>query len=242
MSDDTNTSSILSKAITVLQDHIAAGGGAVPGQRAASAETWPGGAGGALLCFARSHGLVSSEEWLGLLSPLEGGNEHEIFQAAEDPEHVLKITEPDFRLRNGRDRIPRVTLLHYLERWQLANIAFGDAAELAAVFETPHGLRIGIRQPFVLAADRKAPNPSQQEINRWLRAAGFDYQSGAWIRKEDGLVMLDTHEGNFVLAHAGIRPVDVELYCLEGVNGPVIPWEVTRKRLVTAGLASSDAE
>ncbi|MGV3661618.1 MAG: hypothetical protein ACO1TE_15630 [Prosthecobacter sp.] len=236
MSDDSNASSLLSKAIAALRDHAGAGGGAVPGQRAASAETGPGGADGALLRFAQGHGLVSSEEWLGLLSPLEGGNEHEIFQASEGPEHVLKVTEPDFRLRNGRDRIPKVTPLHYLERWHLANVAFGDAADLTAVFETRHGLRIGIRQPFVLAADRKAPNPSQQEINRWLRAAGFDYQSGAWIRKEDGLVMLDTHEGNFVLAHAGIRPVDVELYRLDSAKGPVIPWEITKQRLIVAGL------
>lgn len=241
MSDEPNTSSILTKAIAALRDHAAAGGGAVSGQRGAPTETGTRGADGALLRFARSHGLVSSEEWLGLLPPLEGGNEHEVFQLADDPGHVLKVTEPDLRLRNGRDRIPKVTSLQYLVRWHLSNLAFGDAAELVAVFETPDGLRIGMRQPFVPAADRLAPNPPQREINSWLRGAGFDYHSGAWIRKEDGLVMVDTHEGNFVVTPEGIRPVDVELCRLEKAEGPVVPWEVTRMRLVAAGLAKSDA-
>lgn len=105
------------------------------------------------------------------------------------------------------------------------------------VIETSQGIRIGIRQPFVAAADPLLPNPPQQLINRWLRAAGFDYQSGAWIRQEDKLVMLDTHEGNFVLSSAGIMPVDVELYRLEGASMAVVPWEVTRQRLTEVGLA-----
>lgn len=56
------------------------------------------------------------------------------------------------------------------------------------------------------------------------------------MRQEDGLVMVDTHEGNFILASTGLRPVDVELYRLGKASGPVVSWEVTRLRLVAAGL------
>ena len=52
--------------------------------------------------------------------------------------------------------------------------------------------------------------------------------------------MVDTHEGNFILAAAGLRPVDVELYRLEKAGGPVVPWEFTRSRLIESGLASVD--
>lgn len=78
-------SSLLLAAITTLRDDARAGDEAVQGQREAAPETGTGGAYGALLRFARGHGLVSSEEWLSLLSPLEGGNEHEVFQDARDP-------------------------------------------------------------------------------------------------------------------------------------------------------------
>lgn len=235
--DDARSTTLLSRAIAAIRGDCGGHGPAVQSQCEPSPETGPGGADGAFFRFARSHGLVSSEERLSLLSPLEGGNEHEIFRDPEAPGFVLKVTEPALRLRNGRDRIPKVTLRHYLERWHLANAAFGDQAELVLMIETSQGIRMGIRQPFVVAADPFNPNPPQQLINRWLRAAGFDYHSGAWMRKEDKLVMLDTHEGNFILSAAGIRPVDVELYRMEDASGPVVTWETTRRRLIDAGLA-----
>lgn len=231
MPNEFRESSVLFAAITILRGDSHAGGTAVQGQREAAPEAGAGGAYGALLRFAEGHGLVSSEEWLSLLSALEGGNEHEVFQDPSDPGVLIKVTEPELRLRNGRDRIPKVTPLHYLERWHLANVAFGDCAELVAVIPTAEGVRIVMQQPFVPAADPESPNPDQREINRWLRAAGFEYQSGAWVRQEDGLVMVDTHEGNFILSPEGLRPVDVELYRLKESTGPVIPWEVTLQRL-----------
>jgi len=234
MPNELRKSSRLLAAITALRDDACAGDAAVPGQRTAASETGTGGAYRALLRFARGHGLVSSEEWLSLLSPLEGGNEHEVFQDLSDPGLLFKVTEPDLRLRNGRDRVPKVTPLHYLERWHLANVALGDRAELVAVIPTSEGVRIVMQQPFVPAADPELPNPDQREINRWLRAAGFEYQSGAWVRQEDGLVMVDTHEGNFILSPEGLRPVDVELYRLEKTVGSVIPWEITLQRFASA--------
>jgi hypothetical protein len=242
MSDELRSASLLLAAITALRSDSGACDAAVPGQREAATEVGTCGAGGALLRFACGHGLVSSEEWLAVLSPLEGGNEHEVFQDPGKPGVIIKVTESNLRLRNGRDRIPQMTPLHYLERWHLANLAFGDAVELLAAIPTVEGVRLAIRQPFVAAADPESPNPDQQHINRWLRAAGFEYQSGAWVRQEDGLVMVDTHEGNFILAAAGLRPVDVELYRLENASGPVVSWEITQSRLITAGLEMAALE
>lgn len=233
---ESRTSSHLIAAITALRGDPGHGAAAVQGQRETAPEAGPGGADGALLRFASGHGLVSSEEWLSLLSALEGGNEHEVFQDPSQPGVLIKVTEPNLRLRNGRDRIPKVTPLHYLERWHLANVAFGDDADLVAVIPTVEGLRIVMQQPFVPAADRESPNPDQREINRWLRAAGFEYQSGAWVRHVDGLVMVDTHEGNFILAADGLHPVDVELYRLNTASGPLVPWETTLQRLATRTL------
>jgi len=234
--DDLRPASLLAQAIAAIRGECGGHGTSVQGERESPTQAGAGGADGALLRFARGHNLVSTEERLSLLSPLEGGNEHEIFRDPETPGSVVKVTEPGLRLRNGRDRIPQVTPLHYLQRWQLANEAFGDAVELAMVIATGLGMRIGIRQPYVAAANPLEPNPPQQKINSWLRAAGFDYQSGAWIRQEDKLVMLDTHEGNFILSSRRVRPVDVELYQLEGTIGSVVPWEITRRRLIEAGL------
>lgn len=114
MSDESRPASLLSAAIMFLRGDAGACGSAISGQCDAAPETGPGGADGALLRFARRHGLVSSEERFAVLCPLEGGNEHEIFQDPDTPEVVFKVTEPALRLRNGRDRIPQMTSLHYL--------------------------------------------------------------------------------------------------------------------------------
>ncbi len=227
---------LLDAAVAFLACEVGEGAQSVSGQRGTSAEAGACGADGALLRFARSQGAVSPEAWLELLSPLEGGNEHEIYQDPGQPDLLYKVTEPGLRLRNGRDRIPKVTELHYLVRWQLANLAFGDSADLVGVIPTVEGLRIVIQQPFVPSVEETVPNPEQRAINRWLYAAGFEYQSGAWVRREDGLVMVDTHEGNFVHSPHGLRPVDVELYRLPKSSGDVIPWEMTRHHLLAAGM------
>jgi hypothetical protein len=229
-------SSLLDAAIAFLRSEAGSCTAAVPRERGAPAEDGPCGAGGALLRFAGGQGAVSSEAWLELLSPLEGGNEHEVYQDPQRPDWLYKVTEPDLRLRNGRDRIPKVTELHYLTRWQLANHAFGDSADLVWIIPTVEGTRIVMQQPFVPSVEQTMPNPEQRVINRWLAAAGFEYQSGAWVRREYGLVMVDTHEGNFVHSPLGLRPVDVELYQLAEAKCLVMPWRETQQRLLAAGI------
>ena len=73
MPNEFRESSLLFAAITALRGDACAGGTAVQGQCEAASETGAGGAYGALLRFAEGHSLVSSEEWLSMLSALEGG-------------------------------------------------------------------------------------------------------------------------------------------------------------------------
>lgn len=86
------------------------------------------------------------------------------------------------------------------------------------------GPRLAIRQPEVEAADPDNPHPVKREINAWLRWAGFEYDEGAWTRSEDGVVVSDEHEGNFIAAKQGIRPIDLHMRRLKWASGPVIPW------------------
>jgi hypothetical protein len=127
-------------------------------------------------------------------------------------------------LISKRRRIPELTALDYLNSCHLANIVFGDQIEFLGVIPTEEGPRLVIRQPEVEAADPDNPHPMKHAINRWLRSAGFEYEEGAWTRESDLVVVSDEHEGNFILAHEGIRPIDLHLSRLPWAKGEVIPW------------------
>lgn len=116
-------------------------------------------------------------------------------------------------------------MLGYLTGCHLANIVFGDQIEFVGVIPTEEGPRLVIRQPEVEAADPDNPHPMKPAINRWLRSAGFEYDEGAWTRESDQVVVSDEHEGNFILAADGIRPIDLHLSRLPWATGEVIPWE-----------------
>lgn len=176
---------------------------------------------------AQTNRAVIPGQWLETLEELEGGNEHETFRDPSNPSWRIKVTNPNLSLSNGRPRIPPLTEAQYLERWQLSNLVFGDGSQWLGIIPDPQGTRIVIRQPEVEAADPANPHPSIPEINAWLRKAGFEYQSGAWMREADGVVIGDAHEGNFIKTANGIRPIDLELYQTADArsnNLPIIPW------------------
>lgn len=175
--------------------------------------------------FAQLHGLIYSHDLLDdTLLPRKGGNEHETYTDLAMPGWRLKVTAPNLALFNGRQRFPGMTPLKYLESWWLANIVFGDEAEFLGMIPTDEGYRIIVRQPEVAATDTENPHPTKPEINAWLRALGFEYDEGAWVREADGVVLTDEHEGNFIITPQGIRPIDVHLRRLRGAVGEVIPW------------------
>ncbi|MBL9153938.1 MAG: hypothetical protein JNK37_15705 [Verrucomicrobiales bacterium] len=118
-------------------------------------------------------------------------------------------------------------MMEYLERWRLGNEVFGDGAEMLGIIADPRGVRCVIRQPEVEAADLYHPHPTTREIYDWMWDAGFAYDSGAWVREADGVVVTDAHVGNFIKTKQGLRPVDVDVSrtgdaVARGIS--VIPW------------------
>jgi hypothetical protein len=127
----------------------------------------------------------------------------------DSSDRLLKITHPGTA---GYNSILPPTVWEYLERWRLCNEMLGDTVWLEGVLLTEQGESIVISQPFVDALDPTNPHPAHADMMSWLRAQGFDYEDGAWVREEDHLVLEDAHIGNFVTAQDGrIVPVDVKL-------------------------------
>lgn len=177
--------------------------------------------------YAQGSRAIVSGQWLESLEELQGGNEHETFRDPSQPGWRIKVTNPNLALATGRSRIPAITEEGYLERWRLGNEVFGDGAELIGVIPGDSGTRIVMRQPEVEAADPENPHPNPGEINEWMRAAGFEYESGAWVRDADGVVVTDAHEGNFIKTERGIRPIDVDISRTpeaKAAGTPIIPW------------------
>jgi hypothetical protein len=176
-----------------------------------------------LATFAEGKGWCLSDSWLSSLIPREGGNEHETYTDPSQLGWRVKVTGPGLALCSGRSR-SWLSELAYLDSIRLANVAFGDGAELVGVIPTIAGSRLVIRQPEVEASDPDNPHPTKPEINDFLRLAGFDYAEGAWLRDADGMVLEDEHEGNFILTSQGVRPIDIHLHQLAHVSLPVMPW------------------
>jgi len=216
-------------------DDIRADRSAVTGERQDPAAN---GASGRLVRSATERGRIIPESQLEAWKPGKGGNEHDVFTDLANPGVIYKVTLPNLGLRVGATTQPR-RFEKYLERWKLANEAFGQHARLSGVIDTPQGPRLVIEQTFRQAADVDAPHPKDRQVNEWLTAAGFEYQSGAWVRAEDGLVLEDEHDGNWIATAEGLRPVDLVLTRLKDATGPVLPWEETLRRVSAAGLEST---
>ena len=175
--------------------------------------------------FAEDRGAIISAEWLDTLELRHGGNEHDTYVDPQFPGWRIKVTGPSLVLREGRQRIPAFTEREYLESAWLANVVFGDGIEFVGIIPSSLGPRLVIRQPEVEAADPDHPHPDKRKINAWLRAAGFEYDEGAWTREADGVVVSDEHEGNCIATTNGIRPIDLHIRRLKWASGSVIPWE-----------------
>lgn len=222
-------------------DHLTGDAGTVRRERETTSRTGTGGASSAAEEIAAAAGVpLMQEADVSSLEEMQSGNEHDVYllPAEGGLRHVLKVTLANLGLRRG-PRVLNMTTADYLRRWKLSNTVFSNVAKLVGVMQTPEGVRLVMKQPFVPAADKNQPHPQGREVNRWLEAAGFEYQSGAWVRAEDGVVLNDEHEGNFIKTKDGIRPIDIVMTRLPDAKGPVIPWEQTLQRLRAAGLETT---
>ncbi len=220
-------------------EHAGEDRGAVQGKREGTRGDGAGGAPSQAEQLAAAAGvpLMTDESLVGQRQ-LEGGNEHDVYVDPRDTSRVLKVTLPNFGLRKGV-RVPAGTVERYLKRWQLSNQVLGDEARLVGVMDAAKGMKLVMSQPLVMAADAEALHPEVKEINAWLRAGGFEYQSGAWFREADGVTITDTHPGNFIKTGEGIRPIDVVVERQSDAQGSVIPWAETLQRLRAAGLETT---
>jgi len=74
------------------------------------------------------------------------------------------------------------------------------------------------KHPFVKAAVEKAPYPTEEEIDRFMRALGFKLVHEAttqWFRADGRILVVDTRPQNFIKAPPvagdpfGLVPIDV---------------------------------
>jgi hypothetical protein len=82
------------------------------------------------------------------------------------------------------------------------------------LFEQPGNPSIVISQQWVTAARPERPTPSGDEISEYLRSIGFEPAPGSyygWIRREDGVLIVDAKPDNFMKTQNGVTPIDLQM-------------------------------
>lgn len=162
-----------------------------------------------LVAWARSREVLLTSEFFATLSLLDSGHEHFVFRDTV-AKRVVKVT---YAGKAGSDPLEPPLPSEYLERLRLQNLVFEDDVRLEGIIENRAGVSIVTSQPFVPYG--KPPHPTEREIETFLNGLGFFYQSGAYFRKRDRLVLVDPHPANVIRAPDGkLVPIDVQLRIL----------------------------
>ncbi len=147
---------------------------------------------------------ASLQAGLGHITPKIGG-EHDVYL---DKAHnvAVKLTRP------GEFGAEEQGLDGYTSRLQRSNAAFNDNAQIIGQVQFPgeSGPRLVHTQPLILA-DEKRPEPTQREIDVYMRTHGFlRAYDGAYLHETQDLVASDAVPKNFVRTRDGrIHAVDV---------------------------------
>ena len=187
-----------------------------------------------LVEWAEKNGcLIPDVEWTALPLVSSSTSEHEVRHCAED-QRAWKRTWPGtfgFIPRfDAAGWMPRpATPLEYLQRFEIQNLIFGDAVQVEGVMISPEpslvigvgagGVSLVVSQPWLDAADEKQPHPTADEVAEVMRSAGFEAVPGAffgWLRREDGILVLDARPDNFIKTVRGVLPIDLHLTRLPG--------------------------
>ncbi len=99
----------------------------------------------------------------------------------------------------------------YLRRMRLTNLVFGDDIRFEGILTRREGLSIVISQPYIQPHPVRFI-PTEEEIAACLTALGFALaeEGGAWER-DDGVILGDAHDRNFIRAPDGlIYVIDVQ--------------------------------
>ena len=134
----------------------------------------------------------------------------------DDGGNVIKLTKRNayglyavFDPASGKTGSRPASALEYLERLQWHNDLFGDDIRLLGVAENSGGAVFTLTsQPFI-----SGECATHDEIAAFQSGLDFellDEVLGAWIRRSDGLVMLDAVPRNVIRDEAGwILPIDI---------------------------------
>jgi hypothetical protein len=71
-----------------------------------------------------------------------------------------------------------------------------------------------ISQEWVTAADSEHPAPSEDELGEYLLERGFEPVPNSyfgWLRREDGVLIVDAKPDNFVKTVEGVAPIDLQM-------------------------------
>jgi len=175
-----------------------------------------------LLDWASKNGLLLPPDVFDHL-PLVSNNtaEHAVWRDPATGRAVKFTTPGDFGI--GLEKVgnqlyyPEASPSDYLRRWQLFNEAFDSDVRVEGFIEGKHdpatgSHRIGmvISQPWIKAQNPLKPNPTEMQIERFMKSFGF-LQGKAeceWFRPSDGMYVADAHPENFISTEKGIAPID----------------------------------
>lgn len=131
---------------------------------------------------------------------VDGGSEHNVF-IFSDLGVVFKITKPASFGQQG-------SVCQYVDNIHWSNELLGDDIRFEGVINSEDGVSIVTSQLFVCG-----DHPSLAEISQWFQSQGY-VNSGynKWSHPETGVVIADSHSGNFVKVDTGILiPIDLQV-------------------------------
>jgi hypothetical protein len=156
------------------------------------------------------------------------GAEHAVYIDPEDPNRVIKRTHPgefgavhSYINAKGEPALSVAGPSDYLERLHYDNVYLGDDKRMIGIEVGPNGrYSIVTSQPVVrsqkrIIAGKEIPfAPKQEDINTMLeKEAGLKkLDMYTWYDSENGLLIDDTHNGNFIQRPDGkIQAVDISV-------------------------------
>ncbi|HEV7406461.1 MAG TPA: hypothetical protein VGO11_26155 [Chthoniobacteraceae bacterium] len=175
------------------------------------------------------HGrLLPDEDLAEWLTLSDKTSEHKVLTHLS-PKRVLKVTWPGFYgqipvYEDGKLLRVNACPSDYLERQALQIEVFAGDLTLegvnisdkpSMVINEPAGQpSFVVSQEFVEAADVRDPNPSTQQIASFMAEHGFEAIPGSyfgWLRRKDGVAVVDAKCDNFILSPEGVVPIDLQM-------------------------------
>jgi hypothetical protein len=171
--------------------------------------------------------VVASGEFESLSLISNSTSEHEV-RRGPIPTCVWKRTWPGFygqipEWRGAKLERRSATPAEYLERMALQNETFNSGFQLIGVsISDAPSMIIGekggqpsvvIAQPFIQAASGGA-SPIPAEIATFFESHGFEPMPGSyfgWVRRRDGVAVVDARPDNLILSPFGVIPVDLQM-------------------------------